>query len=167
MGRRTSQGGPCCSDEAGRCALTRTGCVAAIWLRKGYPFNPLSNMDMDAAACPICFDTIFPCEEVVQTECAPIWHIIHVDCCSGYLQAQPRGLQATSCPVCRQFVLGEMVWIDLATIFGYESRDYECVEQLPAEAQHYARRFQRGEVTEEQLRADVDAILDVPAEDED
>ena len=67
--------------------------------------------------------------------------------------AQPRGLQATRCPRCRQFELGEMQWIDLSVIFGFDSDMLYGIGQLPAEAQEYARSFQRGEITQEQWEA--------------
>ena len=80
--------------------------------------------------------------------------------------AQPRGFQATRCPICRQFELGEMQWIDLSVIFGFDL-DMMCeIDQLPPEAQEYARSFQRGEITQEQLEARADENLPAMEEDE-
>ena len=104
---------------------------------------------MEAAACPICFDTIFPCQEVSFCDCAPTNCITHLGCYNKWLHTQG-GFVRIRCPVCRQFELGESEWLWLGAIFGVEYEDYESVQQLPAEAQEYARRS-RGEVTLEQF----------------
>jgi hypothetical protein len=62
--------------------------------------------------------------------------------------------------MCRQFELGEMEWLSLSTIFNFEYHHDIEFEDMPADAQIYARAFQRGEVTERQLHARGDAILD-------
>ena len=80
--------------------------------------------------------------------------------------AQPRGLQATRCPICRQFELGEMQWIDLSVIFGFDSDTLYEIDQLPAVAQEYARSFQRGEITQEQLEAMADENRPAMEEDD-
>ena len=106
--------------------------------------------------CLICMDTIFPCEVLHEAECFPNPHILHLDCYNEYLLAQPRGLQATRCPVCRQVTLGELEWLDLSVIFKFDYDVLYEIEQLPADAQEYARSFQRGEITQEQLQARAD-----------
>ena len=108
-------------------------------------------MDMEAVACPICFDTIFPCEEIAETNCASNQHVMHLSCMNKYLATQPAN-QPLRCPVCRQFTLTLSEWVDLAIIFGFDPDDYEWVEELSPEAQEYARRYQRGELMQEQLR---------------
>ena len=40
-----------------------------------------------------------------------------------------------------------------AIIFGFDADAYVDVEELPNEAQRYARSFQRGEITQNELRA--------------
>ena len=108
--------------------------------------------------CAICMDTIFPCEPWSQTECHPNRHMMHLDCYNGYLSTQ-RGL-ATRCPICWQFEIGEMEWHALGTIFGFDSVALEDIEQLEGEAYEYARRFQRGEVTQKQVWDRCDALSD-------
>ena len=114
---------------------------------------------MEAAGDPLCFDTIFPCQEVSFCDCAPTNCIIHLGCYNEYLHTQG-GFVRIRCPVCRQFELGESEWIELSTIFDFDPDYYESVQQLPAEAQEYARRFQRGDVTLEQFRARADAAYE-------
>ena len=110
-------------------------------------------MDTDAAMCPICWDTIYPCQEVVPNDCFLERLFHHIDCHNAWLRTVPLG--PYRCLVCRQFVITGFEWIDLSTLFGYAFQEYELIEELPsAEAQCYARRVQRGEITSEQLRAE-------------
>ena len=53
-----------------------------------------------------------------------------------------------------------MEWHALGTIFGFDSEVLEDIEQLEGEAYDYARRFQRGEVTQKQLWDRCDAVPD-------
>ena len=100
--------------------------------------------------CPICMDTIFPCEEFCESECYPLRHMCHLDCYNRYLQATSG---PTRCPSCRQVQISELDWIGIAIIFGFDADAYVDVEELPNEAQRYARSFQRGEITQNELRA--------------
>ena len=120
----------------------------------------------DMVECLICMDTIFPCEVWTETDCFPNRHILHLDCYNEYLKVQPCGPQATRCPVCRQFELGEMQVIDLSVIFGFDSEALFEIDQFPAEAQEYARSFQRGEITQEQLEAMADENRPAMEEDD-
>ena len=61
--------------------------------------------------------------------------------------------------MCRQFELGEMEWLSLSSIFNFEYHNDLEFEDLPADAQIYARAFQRGEVTYDELHARGDAVL--------
>ena len=112
---------------------------------------------MEAAACPICFDTIFPCQEVSFCDCAPTSCIIHLGCYNEWLCNKDLPVR---CPVCRQVQLGESEWIELSTIFDFDPDYYESVQQLPAEPQEYARHVQRGEVTLEQFQERAHAAYD-------
>jgi hypothetical protein len=75
-----------------------------------------------------------------------------------YLMTQ-RGVQATRCPMCRQFELGEFEWLGLSVIFGFEFDGFNEFEDLTPEARSYARDFQRGVVTYAELRARADALM--------
>ena len=75
-----------------------------------------------------------------------------------YLATQ-RGDYATRCPMCRQFELGEFEWLSLSTIFNFEFDGWNEFEDLPADAQIYARAFQRGEVTYDELHARARALM--------
>ena len=106
----------------------------------------------EAMECPICMDTIFPCEEFCESECYPLRHICHFDCYTRYILATSgRTGEPTRCPSCRQVEISELDWIHIAIIFGFHANTYVDVEQLPNEAQRYARSFQRGEITQNEL----------------
>jgi hypothetical protein len=61
--------------------------------------------------------------------------------------------------MCRQFVLGECEYLSLGTIFDFDCDDGIEFEDMPAAAQLYARAFQRGEVTEDELHARAVALM--------
>ena len=84
--------------------------------------------------------------------------MFHEDCYNDYLATLPAG--AHRCPACRQWVITESEWIDFGIVgdFDFEAFEVGCVEQLPAEAQDYAQRFQRGVITAAQLRAEAKAV---------
>ena len=111
-----------------------------------------------SAECGICMDTMFPCQELSISECHPVRHFLHLDCMNKYLATQ--GNRAICCPMCRQFELGEIEWLSLSTIFNFEYHHDIEFEDMPADAQIYARAFQRGEVTDDELHARGDALLD-------
>ena len=111
-----------------------------------------------AAECGICMDTMFPRQELSISDCHPVRHILHNECYNKYLATQ-RGIQATRCPMCRQFGLGELEWLSLSTIFKFDYDDDLEFEDMPAAAQIYARAFQRGEVTEDELHARARALM--------
>ena len=106
----------------------------------------------------ICMDTMFPCQELSFSDCHPVRHILHLDCYNKYLATQ-RGVPVTRCPMCRQFTLGEMEWLSLGVIFGFDADVLQEFEDLTPEAQSYARDFQRGVVTYAELHARADALM--------
>ena len=121
--------------------------------------EPLSFRIFAAMAeCGICMDTMFPCQELSFSDCHPIRHILHLECYNKYLATQ-RGVLATRCPMCRQFELGELEWISLAVIFGFEYDDFDELTDLAPGAQSYARDFQRGVATYAELHARADALM--------
>ena len=61
------------------------------------------------------------------------------------------GGRPTRCPICRQLVIGEMEWGAMSTIFGFDMDEVEGVDELSGEAYAFARRFQRGEITNREL----------------
>ena len=61
--------------------------------------------------------------------------------------------------MCRQFNLGELQWLSLSTIFNFEYHHYIEFEDMPADAQIYARAFQRGEVTYDELHVRAAALM--------
>ena len=81
------------------------------------------------------------------------------ECMNKYLETQ-MSRRVSRCPMCRQFELSEFEWISLSTIFNFEFDDDTEIKNLPTYAQIYARAFQRGEVTEDELHARGDALLD-------
>ncbi len=125
------------------------------YVRCGLKLNPATLLSdflvFEAMECVICMDTIFPCHEFNESECYPMRHMSHLHCFNAYLRTQ-RGLEPTRCPVCRQVVISDEIWYDIASIFGFDASAYVDVEQLPREAQRYARSFQRGEITQRDLR---------------
>jgi hypothetical protein len=70
------------------------------------------------------------------------------------------GIGASRCPVCRQFELGELEWLSLSTIFNFDYHHDIEFEDMPSDAQMYARAFQRGEVTDDELHGRADALFD-------
>ena len=46
----------------------------------------------------------------------------------------------------------------LPLFFGFDTDAYVDIEELPDEAQRYARSFQRGEITQNDLRARAERI---------
>ena len=110
-----------------------------------------------ATECGICMDTMFPCQELSMSDCHPVRHFLHNECYNRYLATQ--GVQSIRCPMCRQFVLGECEWLSLGTIFNFDSDEVLEFEDMPAAAQIYARAFQRGEVTEDELHARARALM--------
>jgi hypothetical protein len=111
-----------------------------------------------AADCGICMDTMFPCQELSISDCHPARHFLHLECMNKYLATQ-RGDYATRCPMCRQFELGEFEWLSLSTIFNFEYHDDLEFEDMPADAQIYARAVQRGEVTNDELHVRAAALM--------
>ena len=112
-------------------------------------------MDTDAAMCPICWDTIYPCQEVASNDCFPEHHLYHIDCYNAWLRTLPRNFDPYRCLVCRQFVITTFEWGNLSTIFGFDMEECTSIEELlSAEAQCYTRWFQRGEITSAELRAE-------------
>ena len=93
-----------------------------------------------------------------MSDCHPVQHVVHLECYNKYLATQ-RGW-VSRCPMCRQFGLGELEWLSLSTIFSFEYHHDIEFGDMPADAQIYARAFQRGEVTYDELHARGDAILD-------
>ena len=92
-----------------------------------------------------------------MSECVPIRHVVHLRCYNHYLATQ-KG-RATRCFMCRQFEICEAVWCSLSTIFNFDWQEVFELEDISADAQLYARAFQRGEVTDRQIYAREDAIL--------
>ena len=108
------------------------------------------------AECGICLGTMFPCQEVSQSECHPVSHFFHLDCYNCWLQTQSV-MEPMRCPACRQLAIGETDWHDFAEIFQFPGDAISSVTQLPQQAQRYIRSWQRGTVTEAEKRAAADA----------
>ena len=115
----------------------------------------LNTLAVEAMECHICMDAIFPCENFCESECYPVRHMCHWDCYNAYLQAT---IRPTRCPVCRQVEISELDWIDITSIFGLDSAACVDVDRLPEEAQNYARSFQRGEITQNELRGRAESL---------
>jgi hypothetical protein len=77
-------------------------------------------------------------------------------CYNHYLATQRGDIR---CFMCRQFEICEVVWRSLSTIFNFDWQEVFELEDISADAQLYARAFQRGEVTDRQIYAREDAIL--------
>ena len=75
-------------------------------------------------------------------------------------------MEPIRCLVCRQVDIGAMDWIDIATIFGFDGNAYADIEELPDEAQRYARSFQRGEITQNELEAMSEEIRTLQMDDD-
>ena len=113
-----------------------------------------TTLVLEAMACPICMGTIFPCAAFCESECYPLRHMCHFVCYNRYLQATNGPTSGpTRCPSCRQVQISELDWIGIAIIFGFDADAYVDVEELSNETQRYVRSFQRGEITQNQLRA--------------
>ena len=111
-----------------------------------------------ATECGIRMDTMFPCQGLSMSDCHPVQHVLHLECYNKYLATQRAWV--SRCPMCRQFSLGELEWLSLSTIFNFDCDEVLEFEDMPADAQIYARAFMRGEVTYDELHARGDAILD-------
>ena len=80
--------------------------------------------------CGICLGTMFPCQEVSQSECHPVSHFFHLECYNHWLQTQ-NVMEPTRCPTYRQFEIGEADWYDFAEIFRFHGDGRTTVAELP------------------------------------
>ena len=55
-------------------------------------------------------------------------------------------------------MIAALEWLDLAVLFNFDVDTLERVEELSERAQQYARSFQRGEISAQQLKAEADAM---------